>query len=68
MKEGLSLKFATLMFKTWVDRAGMAAVSTALKKAQLEAKLVVWNWDTHTQTHANAFMHSLHAHTHTHTP
>ncbi len=41
MKEELSLQFATIMFDTWITEKGIAHVGSALRKAQLEHKLLV---------------------------
>lgn len=41
MKEGLSLDFITLMFQTWLSEKGISHISSALRKAQLESRLMV---------------------------
>lgn len=41
VKDGLSLGFATTMFQTWVTEKGIGHVSSALRKAQLETRLLV---------------------------
>ena len=44
MKEGLSREFLTLMFQTWLSERGISHISSALRKAQLEARLTVRGW------------------------
>lgn len=41
VKEGLSLDFITLMFQTWLSEKGISHISSALRKAQLESRLMV---------------------------
>ena len=41
MKDGLSLEFATTMFQTWLTEKGIGHISSALRKAQLEKRLLV---------------------------
>ena len=41
MKEGLSLEFITLVFQTWISEKNISHVGSALRKAQLEARLTV---------------------------
>ena len=41
VKEGLSLQFITLVFQTWLSEKNINHVSSALRKAQLEARLTV---------------------------
>ena len=41
MKEGVSLEFATLLFQAWLTERDINAVGSALRKAQLEGKLLV---------------------------
>lgn len=41
MKEGLSLDFVSLMFQTWLSEKGISHISSALRKAQLESRLMV---------------------------
>ena len=41
VKEGLSLQFVTLVFQTWLMEKNIAHVGSALRKAQLEARLEV---------------------------
>lgn len=41
VKEGLSLQFITLVFQTWISEKNIGHVSSALRKAQLEARLTV---------------------------
>lgn len=41
MKDGLSLEFATTMFQTWLTEKGIGHISSALRKAQLEKRLMV---------------------------
>lgn len=43
MKEGLALEFATLMFQTWISEKSIAHIGSALRKAQLEKRLLVRN-------------------------
>jgi hypothetical protein len=39
VKEGLSLQFITLVFQTWLSEKNIAHIGSALRKAQLEARL-----------------------------
>lgn len=41
VKEGLSLQFITLVFQTWLSEKNIGHISSALRKAQLEARLTV---------------------------
>lgn len=41
VKEGLSLQFLTLVFQTWLSEKNIGHISSALRKAQLEARLTV---------------------------
>ena len=41
VKEGLSLQFATSLFQTWVTEKGISHISSALRKASLERRLLV---------------------------
>ena len=41
VKEGVSLEFATLLFQAWLTERDIQSVASALRKAQLEGKLVV---------------------------
>ena len=41
MKEGLSLDFATIMFQTWIKEKGINHVGSALRKANIENRLLV---------------------------
>lgn len=41
VKEGFSGEFATCMFKAWLQEKDIQNVSTALKKAGIEGKLLV---------------------------
>lgn len=40
VKEGTSLEFATLLFQAWLTERDIAAVGSALRKGQLEGKLI----------------------------
>eukprot|EP00731_Ephydatia_muelleri_P031562 Em0023g69a len=40
VKEGVSLEFATLLFQAWLTERDISAVGSALRKAQLEGKLL----------------------------
>ncbi|KAL5010882.1 hypothetical protein ScPMuIL_013187 [Solemya velum] len=40
VKEGISLDFATLMFRSWLEEREIATVCTALKKSQLDNRLL----------------------------
>lgn len=40
IKEGLSLSFSTVMFKTWINEKGMSHISSALRKKSLEKRLL----------------------------
>ena len=40
VKDGLSLEFATTMFQTWLTEKGIGHISSALRKAQLEKRLL----------------------------
>ena len=46
MKDGLSLEFATTMFQTWLTEKGIGHISSALRKAQLEKRLLVSEWSS----------------------
>jgi hypothetical protein len=39
VKEGMSLQFVTLVFQTWLSEKNISHVGSALRKAQLEARL-----------------------------
>lgn len=41
VKEGLSRQFITLVFQTWLSEKNIGHISSALRKAQLEARLTV---------------------------
>lgn len=41
VKEGLSLQFITFVFQTWLSEKNIGHISSALRKAQLEARLTV---------------------------
>ena len=43
VKEGMSLQFVTLVFQTWLSEKNISHVGSALRKAQLEARLTVSN-------------------------
>lgn len=60
VKEGLSLQFATSLFQTWVTEKGISHISSALRKASLERRLLELLPPTkQTPTHFDAHFSSV---------
>ena len=38
---GISLEFATIMFRSWLEEKDIGSITTALKKAQLDSRMLV---------------------------